>query len=98
MDNDLKEEKKDEIEENANEAMEIEEEQSKNEDIRNNLMPDISFPMDIENMQNLQQINNFRFNKFCNQNQFLAFSQSKAHSGLPSDLNKIYYKKMNNPC
>ena len=94
---DLKENKNGENEEEAKEAMEIEEEQSKNEDVRFNLIPNNAFPMDIENIQNLQQINNFRFNKFYNQNQFLALSQNKAHSGLPSDLNKIYYKKMSNP-
>ena len=50
-------------------------------------------PMDIEAYIN----NNFRLNKFYPQNHFFPIGQNKAHAGLPSEINKMYYKKMTSP-
>lgn len=88
---------------NSNEAdlMEIEEEEereSRMEDFRHyHLFQNIFFDSRLE-LENINQLNiNLRLNKFYNQANLLSLAQSKAHSGLPSDLNKIYYRKAANP-
>ena len=94
---DDKDPEKQEAPEDGKEKMDIEDdEQYKN---AQEMFPNLFFnnpQMEIENMPNMQQ-GNLRFNKFYNSNQFLPLSQNKAHSGLPSDINKIYYKKMITP-
>lgn len=88
---------------NSNEAdrMEIEEEEERDQridDIRHyHLFQNILFDSRLE-LENINQLNiNLRLNKFYNQSNLLSMAQSKVHSGLPSDLNKIYYRKAANP-
>ena len=79
---------------NGAERMEIEDEEPacNMENYFPNLLSHVA-NMDIENIQPM----NLRLNKFCNASQVFGFTQTKTHSGLPSDLNKIYYKKASNP-
>jgi len=94
MDDDQREDKNQSKEDPPQERMEIEDEPSKNEENKfNEFFPNIfGNPMEIESC-----INNFRLNKFCPQSHFLPLSQNKAHAGLPSEINKLYYKKTINP-
>lgn len=96
---------KNNIEDEGKERMEIENDHSNNNENKviqynPNILFSNQIEMELEELENIQfqqMGNNFRFNKFYNQSQFLPLSQSKTHSGLPSDLNKIYYKKMTTP-